>query len=118
MFKKAAAAAQDSRIADRRPARGVRAVLDGQYVSVLDISTGGLRLSLASPPRVAVLTIYENGAKTMETPAVLCWRRGNEAGYAFRRNLGVYQVEPSTRPSVQPAARRGGGSALRARLGF
>lgn len=114
MFKKhsVASVAHESRASDRRAAHGVRAVLDGQYVSVLDISAGGLRVSVSSPPRVAVLTLYENGAKTLEAPAVLCWRRGNEAGYAFRRNLGIYQVDPSAHHQ------RRNGSALRARLGL
>ena len=114
MFKNraAAAVAHESRTSDRRLAAGVRAVLDGHYVSVLDISSGGLRVSVASPPRVALLTVYENGAKTLETPAVLCWRRGHEAGYAFRRNLGVYQV------NLAEHHQRRNGSALRARLGF
>ncbi len=114
MFKKRVApAAHESRASDRRIPNGVRAVLDGQYVSVLDISTGGLRVSISdNAPRVAVLTVYENGAKTLETPAVLCWRRGHEAGYAFRRNLGLYQVTPGEHHQ------RRNGSALRARLGF
>ncbi len=112
MFKKRApTAAHESRHDNRRAPEGVRAALDGRSVPVLDISSGGLRVAMASPPRVAVLTIYENGAKTLEAPAVLCWTRGKEAGYAFRRNLGLYQVA-----EAEPRQRHG--SALRARLGL
>ena len=90
-----------------------RAYIDGVEYSVLDWSEGGFRILCNSGmARVGVAEIYYNGRRILSSPAVLAWARGGEAGYAFRPNLGVYEVKEN------PTKPNGRASSIRAQLGW
>ena len=117
----------DYRVHERFDAGSMRVVIDGLECQLLDYSDGGVRISSRSPTRrVALIEIYRGEKCIRKTPAIVAWRRERQAGYAFRSNLKVFEVEGAdhyNRTAREPAKEAThnatgavAGSALRERL--
>jgi hypothetical protein len=107
----------------RKPARGLRAFIDGIEVELLDYSEGGLRVRSDRPlPRVATIEILRNNKPMRTIAAVVAWSRKDQSGYAFRpkQKLATIGSKPIAPREVDAPLNnsRGGvsGSALRDRL--
>ena len=115
----------DFRVHERHSAEDMSVVIDGVECTLLDYSDGGVRISARGQTRrVALIEVFKNGRCIRKSPAIVAWRRENQAGYAFRSNLKVCEVEGAERYHRQPipeekhrnATGAVSGNALRARL--
>jgi len=109
----------------RHQAENMSVVIDGVDCTLHDYSDGGVRISAhGQTRRVALIEIYKNGKCIRKSPAIVAWRREYEAGYAFRSNLKVCEIEGAdeyyrkevSRERVRNDTGAVSGSALRARL--
>lgn len=111
---------------ERYSAENMSVVIDGEECTLHDYSDGGVRVSSRHQTRrVALIEVYRNGRCVRKSPAIVAWRREDQAGYAFRSNLRVYEVEGAEQYRVGSTAADDlgrnetgavSGSALRARL--
>jgi len=116
----------DYRVHERYSAENMSVIVDGVECKLHDYSDGGVRISSPRQTRrVALIEVYKNGKCVRKTPAIVAWRRDSQAGYAFRSNLKVCEVEGADRyqrrneePVESDRNNTGAvsGSALRARL--
>lgn len=76
---------ENARRSKRVPARGFNVLLDGEPVAAVDISDGGICLSMNADaaPRQGVITILRGGRVEREVVAVRAWSRGSQVGYQF-----------------------------------
>ena len=114
----------DYRVHERHSsAANMRVIIDGVECRLHDYSDGGVRISSRGPTRrVALIEIHRNGKCIRKSPAIIAWRRENEAGYAFRSKLkicevdGAQQYKPAEQPKSMNATGAVSGDALRRRL--
>lgn len=115
----------DYRVHERYSAENMSVVIDGVECTLHDYSDGGVRISSRGPTRrVALIEVYKNGRCIRKSPAIVAWRRESQAGYAFRSNLKICEVEGAERFHRQPVPEEKDknetgavrGNALRARL--
>ncbi len=93
----------DYRVHERYSAENMRVVIDGVECILHDYSDGGVRISSRGQTRrVALIEVFKNGKCIRKTPAIVAWRRENQAGYAFRSNLKICEVEGAERYHRQP----------------
>lgn len=115
------------RVHERYDPGAMRVVIDGVECQLLDYSDGGVRISSPGPTRrVALIEIYRGAKCVRKTPAIVAWRREKQAGYAFRSNLKVFEVEgaeqynrpapPQPEEVTHNASGAVSGNALRRRL--
>jgi len=115
----------DYRIHERHSAENMSVVIDGVECTLHDYSDGGVRISARGQTRrVALIEVHKNGKCIRKSPAIVAWRRESQAGYAFRSNLKICEVEgaeqyhrkpiPEEKSKNETGAVRG--NALRARL--
>ncbi len=98
------------RVHERYSAENMRVVVDGVECTLHDYSDGGVRISARGQTRrVALIEVYKNNKCIRKSPAIVAWRRETQAGYAFRSNLKIYELEDSA--SVPPAQSQGRDSA-------
>ncbi len=95
----------DYRVHERYSAENMRVVIDGVECTLHDYSDGGVRISArGTTRRVALIEIYKNGKCVRKSPAIVAWRRENQAGYAFRSNLKICEVEGAEKYHRKPIA--------------
>ena len=115
----------DYRLHERHRAGNMKVVIDGVECTLHDYSDGGVRISARGQTRrVALIEVYKNGKCIRKSPAIVAWRNESQAGYAFRSNLKICEVEgaeqyhrkpiPEEKHTNKPGAVSG--DALRARL--
>ena len=86
----------DYRIHQRYAARNMSVMVDGEDCTLHDYSDGGVRISSRSPTRrVALIEVFKNGKCVRKSPAIVAWRREMQAGYAFRSNLKMCEIDYS-----------------------
>jgi hypothetical protein len=84
----------DYRVHERHSAMNMSVVIDGVECVLHDYSDGGVRISSRGQTRrVALIEVFKNGKCIRKTPAIVAWRRENQAGYAFRSNLKICEVD-------------------------
>lgn len=93
----------DFRVHTRHGGSSMRVLIDGEECTLLDYSDGGVRItSRAATRRVALIEIYKGSKCIRKSPAIVAWRRDTQAGYAFRSNLKVCEVEGAQQYRRQP----------------
>ena len=84
----------DFRVHERYSAENMSVIIDGVECTLHDYSDGGVRISSQQQTRrVALIEVHKNGRCVRKSPAIVAWRRESQAGYAFRSNLRVCEVE-------------------------
>jgi len=84
----------DYRVHERHNADDMSVLVDGVDCTLHDYSDGGVRISAkGGTRRVALIQVFKNGKCIRKSPAIVAWRRESQAGYAFRSNLKICEVE-------------------------
>ncbi len=116
---------KDHRIHQRYRTDNMSVLIDGVECVLHDYSDGGVRISARGQTRrVALIEIYKHGKCVRKCPAIVAWRRESQAGYAFRSNLKICEIEGAEQYYRQPIPKEEitnntgavQGNALRARL--